>query len=196
MAAAGAMARRRGLCEPAGQIARQKGRPPMSLSLYEASIPVFARALRNLTAILDKGAGFAAEKGLEPATLTQARLVADMDPLPQQVWRASDSAKGAAARLTGTEVPRFPDTEKSFPELKQRIAKTVSYLDSVQPAQFAGAEQRTVTLKFGSESMDFTAKSYLLDFALPNFFFHVTMAYAILRHKGVPIGKMDFLGGR
>lgn len=168
----------------------------MSLSLYEASIPVFARALTNLSAILDKGAAFAAEKGLDPAGLIQTRLVADMDPLPQQVWRASDSAKGAAARLTGGEVPRFPDTETSFPELKQRVAKTLGYLESVKPQQFEGAEGRTVSLKFGSVAMDFTAKSYLLDFALPNFFFHVTMAYAILRHRGVPIGKMDFLGSR
>ncbi|WP_454721208.1 MULTISPECIES: DUF1993 domain-containing protein [Cupriavidus] len=166
----------------------------MSLSMYEVSIPVFLRAFGNLSAILDKGAAFAQAQGMDPSDLIQTRLVADMDPLPAQVQRASDSAKGCAARLAGIEMPSFADNETTFPELQDRIARTVAFLKTIQPAQLEGSDTRTVELKLRPEPVTFDGKSYLLGFALPNFFFHVTTAYDILRHKGVPIGKRDYLG--
>ncbi|WP_029043308.1 MULTISPECIES: DUF1993 domain-containing protein [Cupriavidus] len=166
----------------------------MSLSMYEASIPVFLRAFGNLSAILDKGAAFAQAQGMDPSDLIQTRLVADMDPLPAQVQRASDSAKGCAARLAGIEMPSFADNEATFPELQERIARTVAFLKTIQPAQLEGSDTRIVELKLRPEPVKFDGKSYLLGFALPNFFFHVTTAYDILRHKGVPIGKRDYLG--
>jgi len=164
-------------------------------SMYDASVPVFVRSLRNLRAILDKGESFAREKGLDPNDLVEARLFEDMSPLTSQIQRASDSAKGAAARLTGTDNPSFPDEEKDFSDLRARLDKTIAFLEAFKPSQFGGSETRPVTLKFGPRSADFTGQGYLLDFALPNFFFHVTTAYAILRHNGVGIGKIDYLGG-
>jgi hypothetical protein len=164
--------------------------------MYEASIPVFIRAFGNLAAILDKGAAFAQVQGMDPADLIQCRLVADMDPLPAQIQRASDTAKGAAGRLAGIELPSFPDTEATFAELQERIAKTVAFLESIEPAQLDGSEARTIELKLRPTPVTFDGKSYLLNFALPNFFFHVTTAYDILRHKGVPVGKRDYLGLR
>jgi uncharacterized protein len=163
----------------------------MPISIYDASVPVFIRALENLAAILKTGEAFAKEKGVD---LVEARLAEDMAPLRNQIQWASDSAKGAGARLTGTEIPSFPDEEKTFPELQERIAKTVAYLKSLDPKAFEGGEARTVTLKAGSMSQEFTGQDYFQKFALPNFFFHVTTAYAILRHKGVPLGKMDYIG--
>jgi hypothetical protein len=118
-----------------------------------------------------------------------------MHPLPNQIQIASDAAKGCAARLAGIEAPAMPDTEKTFAELQQRISRTIDFLKSVKPEQLAGAEDRTITLKFPQGEMTFTGKDFLTGFALPNFFFHVTTAYGLLRHKGIQIGKMDFLGG-
>ncbi len=168
----------------------------MALSMYDVSLPAFIRALTNLSAILDKGAAHAQAQGTDPADLIQTRLIADMDALPAQVQRASDAAKGCAARLAGLEVPSFADTETTFPELKERIAKTVAFLKTIRPEQLEGSETRTIELKLRQGPMTFDGKSYLLGFALPNFYFHVTTAYDILRHKGVQIGKMDYLGGR
>lgn len=168
----------------------------MSLSMYEASVPVFIRALSNLSAILDKGAAHAQTQGLDPADLIQARLISDMDALPAQIQRASDTAKGCAARLAGIAVPGMADTETTFAELQERIAKTVAFLNTVTPAQLDGSETRSIELKVPPEPMYFDGKSYLLGFALPNFFFHITTAYDILRHKGVQIGKRDYLGLR
>jgi hypothetical protein len=158
--------------------------------MYRASIPVFIRALDNLSAILKKGEAHAGS-----ASFIDARLAPDMLTLAGQVQRASDAAKGAVARLGGVDNPSFPDTEKTFAELQARIKKTIDFLQGVKPAQIDGSEQKTIEMKAGGRELKFTGIDYLLGFALPNFFFHVTTAYAILRHKGVPIGKMDYLGG-
>lgn len=166
----------------------------MSLSMYDASVPVFQRALGNLDAILRKGEEHAAAAGIDLAELAAARLAPDMLPLTGQIQRASDSAKFAAARLTGTEGPGFPDTETSFEDLHRRIAATLDYLASVDPAGFEGSESRAIVQKSSRGERHFVGSSYLLTFALPNFFFHVTTAYDILRHNGVPVGKADYLG--
>ncbi len=166
----------------------------MSLSMYEASIPVFIRAFRNLSAILDKAVAHVEAKNLHPATLIEARLASDMGTLSFQVQRASDTAKGCAARLAGINVPSFDDTETTFPELQTRIAKTTGFLQTVNAEHLDGSEKRVIRLKFPNNSLDFDGKTYLLAFALPNFFFHITTAYDILRHSGVEIGKMDYIG--
>lgn len=166
----------------------------MPPSLYRTSIPVFVRAFGNLSAILDKAAAHAEARKIDPSVLVNARLAPDMFPLSRQVQSASDSAKGCAARLAGIDIPRFEDTETTFAELQARIAKTVAFLQGVKPAQLDGSEDRTITLKLRTREVSFTAPDYLLNFALPNFFFHVTTAYGILRHNGVDIGKTDFLG--
>ncbi|TWB82673.1 hypothetical protein FBZ87_101382 [Nitrospirillum amazonense] len=166
----------------------------MSLSMYQASVPVFLRLLGNLSAILDKAVAHAEAKKIDPAVLVNARLAPDMHPLARQIQIASDAAKGAAARLAGVEVPSFADTESTFADLQARIAKTVDFLKSVTPAQIDGSEERTITLKIRGEDVPFPGQAFLLFFAIPNFFFHVTTAYDILRHNGVELGKMDFLG--
>jgi hypothetical protein len=167
----------------------------MSYSIYDASVPVMSRALGNLSKIIDKAVAQAKAEDKPLAELIEAKLAADMRPFQFQIQSASDAAKGCAARLTGTTAPVMTDTETTFAELQQRLAKTIDYLGSVTPEQFAGAEDREVVLKFPNGEFRFTGKDYLANFALPNFFFHVTTAYAILRHKGIGIGKMDFLGG-
>ena len=166
----------------------------MSLSMYNASIPVMIHNLKNLAAILKKGADHAKAKGIEPAVLINARLYPDMFPLVRQVQIAADSAKGAAARLAGVELPSFPDTETSFPELQARVARTIAFLKSVKPAQFEGADTREIQLQMRMGSVGFDGESYLVGWALPNFYFHLTTAYNILRHNGVELGKWDFLG--
>ena len=166
----------------------------MSLSIYDASLPVFVRALRILDTLLDKAEAFAAENGVEPSALVEARLIADMDPLRCQVQRASDSAKGAAARLSGTPIPRFEDNETTFAELHERIAKTITYVESVTRDQIEGSEEKEILINTRHEAYPMSGRDYLFQFALPNFYFHVTTAYDILRHKGVPVGKKDFLG--
>ena len=168
----------------------------MTLSMYAVSVPVLVRGLTNLSAILDKAAASAEARKIDPAVFISSRLAPDMNPFSAQIQTASDSAKGAGGRLTGTDAPSFPDTETTFPELKARIQKTIDYLQSLKPEQFEGADTREVTLKFPNGEMKFSGQDFLFSFALPNFFFHVTTAYAILRHNGVPIGKMDFLGAR
>lgn len=159
----------------------------MSLSMYQASAPVFLRQLGTMSAFLAKAAAAGTD-------LTGARLAADMLPLAAQVQIASDAAKGAIARLAAIETPAFPDDETGFDGLQQRIARTIDFVKSVSPAQIDGSEERAISLKAGPRELSFTGQNYLLHFALPNFFFHVTTAYAILRHNGVEIGKMDYLG--
>jgi hypothetical protein len=166
----------------------------MSLSMYDACVPVLVRGLTNLSAVLEKGAASGEARKLEPAVLIGARLAPDMHPLSRQVQIASDSAKGAASRLAGVDNPSWPDTETTFPELQARIRKTIDYLQSFNPAQFEGAEARTITLPSPGGEMKFTGQDFLFGFVLPNTFFHLTTAYAILRHNGVAIGKMYFLG--
>lgn len=167
----------------------------MSFTIYEASIPPMIRALQNLSKIMDKATAQAKQKDLPLSELFEAKLAPDMRTFPFQIQTASDTAKGCAARLAGIEAPSMPDTEATFAELQARIAKTVAFLESVKPEQLAGAEDREVVLKFPSGEMKFTGKDYVTGFALPNFYFHVTTAYALLRSKGIEIGKRDFLGG-
>lgn len=167
----------------------------MSYSIYDASVPPMIRMLENLSNILDKAVAQAKEKNIDLKTLLEARLAPDMHPLPRQIQIATDSAKGGAARLADIEVPSYADTETTFPELKERIAKTVAFLKSVPQDKFAGAESRKVEMKLPNRTLEFSGKDFLNGMTLPNFFFHVTTAYDILRHKGIEIGKMDFLGG-
>jgi len=167
----------------------------MAFTIYDASIPPMIRSLQSLSKILDKAVAQAKQKDLNLQTLLDARLAPDMHPFTRQIQMASDSAKGAAARLAGVEPPSFPDTETTFPELQTRIAKTIDFLKSIAPEKLSGAEDRAIELKTPNRTLNFTGKDYLTGFVLPNFLFHVTTAYALLRHKGIEIGKMDFLGG-
>ncbi|MFZ0269021.1 DUF1993 domain-containing protein [Caulobacter sp.] len=166
----------------------------MPLSMHRASVPVFVRALKVLTTLLEKGEAHAKAQGLDPDTLVAARLAEDMLPLSGQVQRASDASKGAVARLTGVEAPAMADDETTLAQLQKRVADTLAYIESVDPKAFEGSEDRTVELKFPSATLTFTGEDYLLTFALPNFFFHVVTAYDVLRHKGVQIGKLDYMG--
>ncbi|SFP53374.1 hypothetical protein SAMN05216229_103153 [Geopseudomonas sagittaria] len=166
----------------------------MSLSMYQASIPMLLRGLDNLAAILAKAAAHAAARKIAPEVFLNARLAPDMLPLVRQVQIVSDTAKGCAARLAGIEVPSYADTETSFAELQERLAKTVAFLKSVAPEQVDGSEERAIVLKAHDQEIHFTGRTYLLGFVLPNFYFHLTTAYAILRHNGVELGKKDYLG--
>ena len=166
----------------------------MAISTYDFSIPVLTRGLTNLSAVLDKAAAHAAAKKFDPAVLAQSRLYPDMYPLVRQVQIACDTAKGAAARLAGIEVPKHEDNEATLAELKARIAKTVDFLKSVNRDRLKDAESRDIEIKFPNGSWKFTGIAYLADFVLPNFYFHVSMVYALLRKSGVEIGKGDFLG--
>lgn len=166
----------------------------MSLSMYQASIPMLLRGLDSLAAILAKAAAHAAARKIAPEVFLNARLAPDMLPLVRQVQIVSDTAKGCAARLAGIEVPSFADTETSFHELQERLAKTVTFLKGVAPEQIDGSEERAIVLKAHDQEIHFTGRTYLLGFVLPNFYFHLTTAYGILRHNGVEIGKKDYLG--
>ena len=166
----------------------------MSASLYDFTVPAFARALTNLSNQLDKAHAHATAKKIDFKAFADTRLIADMLPLTAQVQIASDNAKGAVARLAGIEAPKYEDTEKTYEELKARIAKTLDFIKSVKPEQFAGAESREVVLKFPQVTLTFIGQDYLTKFALPNFYFHATMAYALLRKNGVELGKPDFMG--
>jgi hypothetical protein len=166
----------------------------MAMSMYQASAPRFVNTLKNLSAILDKAQAHADAKKIEPRVLTAARLYPDMFPMSRQVQSACDTAKGAVARLAGVEVPVHEDTEQTFEELKARIAKTIAFINTLKPAQVDGSEDKEVVLKFRSGEVKFKGMQYLLGQALPNFYFHVTTAYNILRHNGVEVGKKDYIG--
>jgi hypothetical protein len=166
----------------------------MTISMYQASAPRFANTLKNLSAILDKAQAHADGRKLDPKVFTSARLFPDMFSMARQVQAACDTAKGAVARLAGVAVPAHEDTEQTFEELKARIAKTIAFIQTVQPAQIDGSEEREVVLKFRSGEVTFKGMQYLLGHALPNFYFHVTTAYNILRHNGVEVGKRDYIG--
>ncbi|GAB2847194.1 DUF1993 domain-containing protein [Pseudoduganella ginsengisoli] len=166
----------------------------MSLSMFQVSVPAFLRALNVLSTLLAKGEEHAAAHGIVPDVLLGARLAEDMMPLTAQIQRVSDTAKFCVARLCGIDAPKFDDDEASFQQLQERIANTVAFLKSVNDKQFAGSETREITLTFGPYSQTFTGQDYLLTFVLPNFYFHVTTAYDILRSQGVKIGKLDYLG--
>jgi hypothetical protein len=166
----------------------------MSISMYDVSIPIFTLSLTNLSAILDKAASHEQSKKVDPKVIPQARLIVDMLPLSAQIQIACDTAKGAAARLAGVEVPKHEDTEATLAELKARVAKTLDFIKTIKPEQLQGAETREIVLKFPQTTLKFTGINYLTNFVLPNFFFHVTTAYALLRKNGVDLGKRDFLG--
>ena len=166
----------------------------MSVSMYQASIPGIVRMLGNLSAILDKAAAWAEAKKIDPAVLIGARLAPDMIPLSGQIQIATDMAKGAGARLAGIEPPRYEDTEKTFEELKARLAKTIDFLNGLDAAKLDGSEDRSITIKAGPRELTFSGRDYLFGFVLPNVYFHLTTAYAILRHNGVELSKGDYLG--
>jgi uncharacterized protein len=166
----------------------------MAISMYDASVPRFAAALRNLSAILDKAQAHADARKIDPLNFTQARLFPDMLPFARQVQIACDTAKGAAARLAGLEIPKHEDTEKTFAELKARIAKVLAFLDGVAREKVDGSEEREVVLQLRSGDVRYQGRQYLLGFAWPNFYFHLTIAYALLRQAGVELGKKDFIG--
>jgi hypothetical protein len=166
----------------------------MPISMYQASAPRFANTLNNLSAILDKAKAHAAAKKIDEQVMLSLRLYPDMFALARQVQIACDSAKGAVARLAGVEIPKHEDTEKTFDELKERIAKTLAFIATVKPAQIDGSEEKEVVLKLQGKDVPFKGMQYLLGFAWPNFYFHAATAYDILRHNGVEIGKRDFIG--
>jgi len=166
----------------------------MTISMYQASVPYFLRMLGNLKAILQKGAAHAEVRKFDTAVLFNERLAPDMLPLARQVQIASDNAKGCAARLAGIDPPKFEDHETTYPQLVERIDKTVAFLKTLKPAQIDGSEGREIVLKFPNQTLTFKGLNYLTQFAIPNFTFHVVTAYNILRHNGVDLGKADFLG--
>ncbi|MDE2616159.1 MAG: DUF1993 domain-containing protein [Burkholderiales bacterium] len=166
----------------------------MTISMYQASVPRFINILGNLSAILDKTQAHVEAKKLDELALTGFRLYPDMLPMARQIMIATDTAKGLAARLAGVDIPVYEDTEKTIPELKARIAKTIAYLQSFKPAQIDGTEDKEIVIKRGDKETRYTGMQFMLGHAVPNFYFHVTTTYAILRHNGVEIGKRDYLG--
>ncbi len=166
----------------------------MTISMYQASIPVSIRALNNLANILEKGAAYAETKKIDPSVLINSRLSPDMLPLSKQVQIASDIVNRGAARLAGVEAPKFEDNETTFGQLIDRIHKTISQLNTFKAEQIDGSEEKEITLQMRDNTASFQGMPYLLYFVLPNLYFHVTTAYDILRHCGVELGKQDFLG--
>lgn len=166
----------------------------MTLSMYQASVPVFIQGLTGLGGVLDKAAGHVAERKIDPAALLQARLYPDMFPLTRQVQIATDFAKGGAARLADVEFPAYEDSETSFEDLKARVEKTMAFLRTLEASAVDGSEERDIALVRRGETTIVKGQAYLLEQAMPNFYFHLTTAYAILRHNGVEVGKRNFLG--
>ncbi|OOG61707.1 hypothetical protein B0E46_16765 [Rhodanobacter sp. B04] len=167
----------------------------MTDAIYASSIPVFKQMLGSLDAILAKAAAHASDKNIEPSALTRARLFPDMFPLGKQVQIACDFARGVSARLAGAEVPKYDDNEQTFEELRDLIARSLAFIDGFSVAQFEGAAQREIVIRPGTpKERRFSGQAYLLSYGLPQFFFHVTTAYALLRHNGIEIGKRDYMG--
>jgi uncharacterized protein len=166
----------------------------MAISMFQASVPAFLQMLNSLSAILGKAEAYAAERKIDPAVLLGYRLAPDMFPLARQVQSATDHAKGCSARLAGVDVPKYADDETSFGALRERIARTIEFVEDFRPEDIDGSGERDIALTAGTRELRFKGQQYLVNFALPNFYFHVTTAYDILRHCGVPIGKRDFLG--
>ena len=166
----------------------------MPVSMYSVSIPVFIQHLNGLDTILDKAAAWAAARKVNEADLLNMRLSPDMFNLTRQVRAATDHAINACGRLAGVELPTFANTEASFPELEERIAKTIEFIKAIKPEQIDGSEDKEITMKFASGERKFSGQSLLLNFCLPNFYFHATTAYDILRQSGVELGKRDFMG--
>ena len=168
----------------------------MSISMYTASVPVYVQYLTALANVLKKAEEHCAAKKIEPTVLVSARLYPDMFALARQVQIATDHAKGSLARLAGVEIPSFADTETTFAELQARIAKTLDFVQSFKPEQIDGSDDKHIKLDIHGNVFEFSGADYLMRWALPNFFFHTTTAYAILRHSGVEVGKRDFMGGK
>lgn len=166
----------------------------MTISMYHACIPLLTKMLGNLESIVDKAIAHAAARKIDDAAFVEARLFPDMFTFARQIRIATDMAKGAGARLAGIDIPKFDDHEKTLPELKARLRKAIDFLKTLTPAQIDGSENKTISLTAGGNSFTFKGVDYLQSWVLPNFFFHVTTAYNLLRHGGVEIGKMDFLG--
>ena len=166
----------------------------MTISMYQASVPAMIKTLSNLRNLLEKALTHAEIKKIDPSVLVNARLYPDMFPLSRQVQIATDMAKGAASRLAGQEVPSYEDNEATFPELIARLDKTIALLVTFKPGDIDGSEDRTITLPMRDRTLTFKGLPYLIDYVLPNVYFHTTTAFAILRHNGVEIGKKDFLG--
>lgn len=166
----------------------------MTLSMYQASVPAFLQQLRALCGVLQKAAAHASARKIDPGVLLNARLFPDMLPLTRQVQIACDFAKGASARLAGVEPPAYEDNEKSFEELQARIEKTMAFVKTLKPGQIDGSEDRDIAVKIAGKPVTFKGQPYLVNFVLPNFYFHAATAYGILRHNGVELGKRDFIG--
>ena len=166
----------------------------MSISMYQASVPRFVNILGNLSTILDKAQAHVDAKKLDDASLTAYRLFPDMLPMARQVQIACDTAKGVVARLAGIEIPAYEDNEKTLAELKARIAKTIAFIQTVKPGQIDGTEDKAIVTKRGDKETHYKGMQFLLGHAIPNFYFHVTTTYNMLRHNGIEIGKRDYLG--
>lgn len=166
----------------------------MAISMYQASVPQLKKMLVNLTVTLTKAEEHAAAKGIDSKVLVEARLFPDMFPLAKQVQIACDQAKFGLARLAGVEAPKFDDTESTLAQLKERIAKTIAFMDSIQPEQIDGTEAKEIKFSIKEWSFEFVGEQYVLTWIIPNFYFHVTTTYNILRHNGVELGKADYLG--
>ena len=166
----------------------------MTISMYQASVPVFVQGLKAMSLVLDKAESHCTAKKIDPAALLGARLIADMFPASRQFQIACDFAKGVNARLAGIEVPTWEDNEKTIADLKARIKKTIDYVEGFKPSQIDDSEGRDIALKIAGNPVSFKGQPYLLGFGLPNFYFHSAAAYSILRANGVDIGKRDFLG--
>ena len=166
----------------------------MTISMYQASAPRLINSMRNLSAILDKTQAYIDAKKIDPAALLQFRLFPDMLNLTRQIQIASDTAKGVVARLAGVDIPTYEDNETSVAELQARISKTISFIEGFTPAQIDGTEDKAIVTKRGDKETHYTGMQFLLGHAIPNVYFHVSIAFAILRHNGVEIGKRDYLG--
>ena len=166
----------------------------MAVSMYDISVAAFSRTLKNLSGILDKAIAYAAAKKFDGKVLVEARLFPDMFPLSSQVRIACDFAKGCSGRLAGVEVPKHEDNESTLEELQARIAKTLDFLGTIKPQQLQGSDERTITHEMRVQTLKMPGLQYLSGFALPNFYFHATTAYVLLRHNGLELGKRDFIG--
>jgi uncharacterized protein len=166
----------------------------MAVSMYDISVAAFSRTLKNLSGILDKAIAYAAAKKFDGKVLVEARLFPDMFPLSSQVRIACDFAKGCSGRLAGVEVPKHEDNESTLEELQARIAKTLDFLGTIRPQQLQGSDERTITHEMRVQTLKMPGLQYLSGFALPNFYFHATTAYVLLRHNGLELGKRDFIG--
>lgn len=168
----------------------------MAVSMYQISVPVFTRMLNNLTAILEKAAAHCEERKIDPSALINFRFYPDMFPFYKQIQIAADAAKNGTAYLAGAEPFKSENTEQTFPELIERVNKTVDFVNGFKPEQIDGSEEKDVILKRGETTLNYKGQEYLLNRALPNFFFHITTAYDMLRHNGVELGKKDYLGNK